>query len=478
MSEHYNYRSTSTESRRRRRKKLIRNRILLGLGLAVLSAGLFFGVREAYRGIRNWVDWVMNDEPETTAAKTTEAETTTEPYYEPYTEELAAAEKLAASYDYDGALALLMDVPGYENSPYLTAAVDRYLEIKTGLVKADITKVYHVFFHSLIADTAKAFAAPKSERDGYNQVMTTVSEFKGMMQQMYDKGYVLVKMHDLAYTNANGEFVKGSILLPEGKIPFVLSVDDMVYYEYMEGDGFASRMVIGEDGYPTCEMDLEGGTTVTGAYDVVPILEEFIAEHPDFSYKGARGVIALTGYDGIMGYRTAPKYGDPTSPDYKASYASIDVEAERTKAKAVAARMKEVGWEFASHSWGHINMGEVDMGWLKTDCAKWEEQVDTLLGGDTDIMIYAFGADIGSWRNYSLENERFAHLKSLGFKYFCNVDGYNIPWVQFSSSLGYIRQGRLNLDGYEMYYCPDKCRIFFEPDTVFDKSRPLPVPNY
>ena len=28
----------------------------------------------------------------------------------------------------------------------------------------------------------------------------------------------------------------------------------------------------------------EDGTVVTGSYDVLPILEDFIEEHPDFSY--------------------------------------------------------------------------------------------------------------------------------------------------------------------------------------------------
>ena len=70
------------------------------------------------------------------------------------------------------------------------------------------------------------------------------------------------------------------------------------------------RIVIGEDGYPTCEMKMDDGTVQRGAFDLVPILEEYIQEHPDFSYKGARAVIAFTGYQGILGYRTAPSYSD------------------------------------------------------------------------------------------------------------------------------------------------------------------------
>lgn len=39
-------------------------------------------------------------------------------------------------------------------------------------------------------------------------------------------------------------------MLPEGKKPFVMSQDDLCYYDYMLDDGFASRIVIGDDGKP------------------------------------------------------------------------------------------------------------------------------------------------------------------------------------------------------------------------------------
>ena len=47
-------------------------------------------------------------------------------------------------------------------------------------------------------------------------------------------------------------------------------------------------LVIGDDGYPTNEYVQDDGTVVRGSFDLVPLLEDFIREHPDFSYKGAR----------------------------------------------------------------------------------------------------------------------------------------------------------------------------------------------
>ena len=177
--------------------------------------------------------------------------------------------------------------------------------------------VTHIFFHSLIMDTSKAFDGD-SDSANYNSVMTTKDEFLKILEDMYQKGYVLVRIHDVAYEapdeNGNVRFVKGSVMLPEGKKPFVMSQDDVCYYPYMDGDGFAKRVVIGEDGKPTCEMVMDDGTTSTGSYDLIPLLEDFIQEHPDFSYKGARAIIAFTGYEGSTGVQNRLLLPGPAPP--------------------------------------------------------------------------------------------------------------------------------------------------------------------
>lgn len=102
-----------------------------------------------------------------------------------------------------------------------------------------------MFFHTLIADPSKAFDGDR-DQNGYNQVMTTIDEFNKILETLYEKGYVLVKLHDMAYetTDENGNTIMkaGDIMLPPGKIPFVMSQDDLCYYPYMSGDGFADRI--------------------------------------------------------------------------------------------------------------------------------------------------------------------------------------------------------------------------------------------
>mgnify|MGYP000753760085 FL=1 len=80
--------------------------------------------------------------------------------------------------------------------------------------------------------------------------MTTIEEFKDIMQSMYDKGYVLISLHKIAKmeTQPDGtmQMVQQPIYLPRGKKPFVLSEDDVCYYEYMTGTGFATKLCLDE----------------------------------------------------------------------------------------------------------------------------------------------------------------------------------------------------------------------------------------
>ena len=214
---------------------------------------------------------------------------------------------------------------------------------------------------------------------------------------------------------------------------------------------------------------------------MVPLIDRFVEEHPDFSYHGHKGIIALTGYNGILGYRTDIAYKTrkdldeyqekffEENPDFdKAAW-----KKERQQAKEVADAMKEEGWEFASHTWGHINVGEASLERLQTDTQKWLDYVKPLVG-DTNVIIFAFGSDLGDWQPYTSDNEKFAYLKSMGFDIYCNVDSTQY-WVQFGEN--YMRQGRRNLDGYRMYYNPEMLEDLFDAGEVFDKSRPTPVPE-
>lgn len=391
---------------------------------------------------------------------------------------IAEADLKAQMYDYDAAIELVKSSPDYETSIEAKAAVERYEAEKAKLVKwPDNTKISHIFVHSLIVDTSRAFGPQSSQPKGYNQYMTTVSEFNKMIESMYEKGYVMVSIHDIAkrVVDADGteKLVAQDIMLPPGKEPFVLSQDDVNYYAYMDNDGFADRLVIGEDGIPTCQYTDIDGNVSYGEYDVLPIIDRFLKEHPDFSYRGAKGILAVTGYEGALGYDTglSMKIYDGLSDEEKMKR----INAEREKAKAVADAIKADGWEFASHSYTHSNMTNATLEKMQYDSKRWKEEVEIILG-PTDIYIYPYGADICDWHGY--KGEKFELLKSYGFWYFCNVDASRY-WIQLKSD--YFRMGRINTDGERMHITmknrsdpslTDRLSYFFHTEDVYDYSRP------
>lgn len=391
---------------------------------------------------------------------------------------------IAAGYNYEKAIQMLKASEYYGSNQLLSEKEMEYQKLDSQLVTYSSPEtITHVFFHSLIVDPERAFDKD-SDQNGYNMYMTTLDEFNAILEAMYQKGYVLISPYDMAYevTDETGShFTYGKIRLPAGKIPFIMSQDDLNYYSYMIGtgsginetpvfvdhnnDGFAHKIVIDSKGFPTCEYMSADGTVTTGDYDLVPALETFIQSHPDFSYHGARAILGMTGYEGVFGYRT--------KPSYEAAMGSEAYAAEVEAAKEVAQCLKDHGWILASHSYGHPAYGNLTPERVERDSDKWENTVQPIVG-ETDVILYPHGSDIAGVEKYTFENKKFAALYEDGYRYFFNVDGHTY-WNQLGSN--YFRGGRRNLDGYRMFHNPQKLSDLFDVDQVFDKARPTPVPS-
>lgn len=364
---------------------------------------------------------------------------------------LEEADQLALGYFYDEAIACLENAPiDFATDEERLAKIEEYKLAQASFVPYE-SPVRHVFFHSLIVDTSLAFDGDYME-NGYNYWMTTVDEFKAMLNELYANGYILIDIHDLCReeTDENGKtkLVANDPLVPEGKIPLVLSVDDVNYYEYMEKDGFARKLLVDENGDVKNLYITKDGEELIGDYDVVPILDEFVKEHPDFSLRGVKGIIALTGYEGTLGYDTHLE-DSPT------------LEEDKVAAAATANRMKEMGWQFAVHGYGHKHTKKISYNTLVSDTTKWKERVGSLVG-ETDIYIYPYGEEV------DYPSDKLTYLQNEGFRYFCGV--WTKPFVSVKSS--YVRQTRCNLDGFNMITRPNSLADLFDVSKVLDPSRP------
>ncbi|MGP9649712.1 polysaccharide deacetylase [Glutamicibacter sp. AOP38-B1-38] len=369
---------------------------------------------------------------------------------------LAQINRLADGYDYNAAIKLAEEdpsaklndlVPGLESEKKGTSAWEHPDQIP------------HLFFHSLVVDPKRAF--DKDNRaQGYRDYMVTQKEFEAILQELHSRDFVLVNPADFAGLDKKKNMSYREIMLPAGKKPIVLSLDDLSYYEYMEGDGFADRLVLDKKGNVRNEYVDGDGKKHVGAYDVTTVLDDFVAEHPDFSYRDARGIIAMTGYNGVFGYRTSQSQ----YPDSK------NLKKDREEATKIAEAMKKEGWVFASHSWGHIATGTVSLGRFKRDMKLWKDEVEPILG-ETDQFIYPFGSDIARTGSYS--GARFELLKKEGFMYFYGVDGTITAWMQQRDD--YQRQMRINVDGlqFDKEQRGDRpvLKSFFDVAEVIDSAR-------
>lgn len=205
-----------------KRRRTLHNIIVIMIGILLVAALVTGGIILGRH--RKGLGAIKASVTQTTAEASPPEVITTAPETEDtgLIDLLTQAESLALQYDYEGAINLITSDSHYASAKEAADAVAAYTDQMSRLVRVNPQEVTHVFFHSLIVDTSKAFDGDNRE-GGYNQMMTTKDEFIKMMQSMYDKGYVLVKIHDLAHEttdeNGNPKFVYGDIMLPEGKRP-------------------------------------------------------------------------------------------------------------------------------------------------------------------------------------------------------------------------------------------------------------------
>nr|WP_325184719.1 polysaccharide deacetylase family protein [uncultured Oscillibacter sp.] len=277
--------------------------------------------------------------------------------------------------------------------------------------------VEHLFFHPVVAYPELAFDGD-AQADGIDDYMVTAGEFTKILQSVYDNGYVLVDIGDVwrEDTGEDGQphMVRNTLYLPEGKKPVVFSYDDTNYYPYMLENGFTYKLIIGDDGkIASWGKDPQGNEVVSRDLDAIPMLDKFVEEHPDFSPFGAKASLSLTGYCGILGYRTQ------TEKDDQSAEHEENRQREREAVKPIIEELKRTGWTFGSHTWGHINLAKKPLETVKADTEKWLDEVGSLVG-QTPILYYPHGARPDG-DDVHQTGPIFQYLHDQGFRVFASV---------------------------------------------------------
>lgn len=328
--------------------------------------------------------------------------------------------------------------------------------------------VEHIFFHPVIAYPQWAFRdAPTSQaqKDDLDEWMVTVDEYKKILQSIYDKGYVLVNMNDVwsEYTTESGEnrMQRNILMVPAGKKPLIISFDDTNYYDYMLEQGFTSKLVIGTDGdiWAECTDPYTGETFLTQDLDAITILDKFIEEHPDFSPNGVKGCLCLTGYQGILGYRT-----QRNTEDWNDEKEAVRL-SEREAVKPIVHRLKETGWYFGSHTWGHWRLSK-PLESVKADTERWFRDVGDLVG-ETTLLFYPHGErpDGDDWQK---TGENFKYLQSQGFRIFASVGVESFSYIK--KDISAVICDRLHPDGSTLRKSRKRYLQFYDAKDIIDLS--------
>ena len=483
--------------RKKRRNAIIFKSVILAALIAVLAIAIWFisgGAKKISSNVTGRTSVIaenaQNQDGETGDAANGGSSIAARAGEAQRTSLISEARFKASQYDYEGAMESLLRIPDAESDSEIISIMADIETMKSNLVAVSPYDITSLYFQSLIVDPSRGFSLIGDEIWDTNTVnycewMNTTYEFGQILTQMYNRGYVLVGINDIIEreTDENGyvHVYPKEIYLPQGKMPFILSVDDLNYYHSYNGRGMASRIVIGDNNKPKCEYYDASGNALVGSYDIIPILDDFIEIHPDFSYKGAKGTIALTGYNGILGYRTDYTYRDrididPDQELYLAGHPDYSFENEVAKATAVAQCLKDDGWTFACHTWGRIPVGQADISWIASDTEKWITYVESIVG-DTDIAMFAYGEDIAAWDEVYSQTEKFQYYKAMGFNVFAYSDS-STQIIRFGDEFsdGYFRMSRRALDGFRLWEAVyggyDGVSDLVDAATVIDPARP------
>jgi len=319
--------------------------------------------------------------------------------------------------------------------------------------------VEHIFFHPLMAYPKLSFS--NYQADGFDDWFVTVEEYNRILNALYENDYILVDINSVwsQAENDSGQLrmVRNTLMLPEGKKPLIISFDDVNYYDYMRDAGVVYKLILNEDGeVSSWGLDPDGNEVISQDLDIITVLTKFCKAHPDFSYNNAKGCIGLTGFQGILGYRTQT---DKDNPGYESTR-----QKEITAVMPVVAKLKEDGYTFASHTWGHISLEKYGLAYVKQDTERWLSEVGSLVG-ETQVLLYPFGSRADG-NDVTMTGECFQYLERTGFRIFASVgiESYS----KIKSDISAVICDRLHPDGTTLRWSRSRYAHLYDTWQIID----------
>ena len=236
--------------------------------------------------------------------------------------------------------------------------------------------IEHLSFNTLIAFPEKALSFKNTNSSFFDETKITPNEFKNILTELYCNDYILININELFFIENDIVYTK-KLTLPINKKPIILSFDNVSYHSDYQNTGEIDKIIIDRNNQlATYTTKRSIQDRICHDNEFIPILENFISEHPDFSHNSARGIIFLTGNNGILGYETNEK--------------NANSKHELKRVSEVVSRLKSNGWIFGCNNYKYTNDDSLsDMEFIK-NISLWQKEIKRIVGS-TPLYTPPFG---------------------------------------------------------------------------------------
>lgn len=182
---------------------------------------------------------------------------------------------------------------------YQLETLNNYIETnmnKNNLVKYN-GNIEILSFRPLISYPKLIFNENNSSSLRADENNITIYEFEKILMSLYENNYILISPNLI-----NEMLTTKHINLPPNKKPLILMLENTEYNSKI--NGCVDKLIINNDKISTYTPKRSINERISDNNDFITILDNFIDNHPSFSFNNAKALICIDGSHGIFGYNT------------------------------------------------------------------------------------------------------------------------------------------------------------------------------
>ncbi|MDO5734517.1 MAG: hypothetical protein Q4P08_05245 [Eubacteriales bacterium] len=350
---------------------------------------------------RTWQYWQdIVDDPELAIFAREYAEFRLKEYQETeYTNLLAHAADLEERQRYYSARKLIDRMHSvFPERPELQESLERLNSYLPEKLERWIDPVPVLAIRPLIARPDLAFRAESNTQHAQHNLLTT-DEFRKFLATMEEQNYVLIRP-SLFFNYPKSE---PEIIVPRGKKPLILLLENAAYSTLNQANGTVQKLILNSNQEIQGFYKDKNRDVLDPENNFIGILEEYIAEHPQFSFDGARAILALYLREDALGYildeTMLENQNEARKKQSLMPYVmdNEDYALEQTKVRELLLALERKGYDLASAGLGTELYNRLTPTELQQELWRWQGLIDQLnLSEPVKILLFPEGGHVYS----------------------------------------------------------------------------------